>query len=72
MKVISPIGEYQYEVKRVAFRRGRLEVVGALGEWETTMVVEPSDWLELARRAAPALTALGAIALAVAAARARS
>jgi hypothetical protein len=53
MKVTSPIGEYEYRVKDVSFRGGRLEVLGSLGQWETTMVVEPSDFAALARKAAP-------------------
>ena len=64
MKVSSPIGEYDYEVKRLGFNRGRIEVVGSLGQWETTMAIEPSDWLVFARRAAPALAIAGALVLA--------
>jgi hypothetical protein len=69
MKVTSPIGEYDYEVKRIGFNAGRIEVVGSLGQWETTMAIEPSDWLALARRAAPALAVAGALLLAVRAGR---
>jgi hypothetical protein len=63
VKVSSPIGDYDYKVKRVGFRNGRVEVVGSLGQWDTTMAIEPSDWLVLARRAAPALALLTAVAL---------
>jgi hypothetical protein len=72
MKVSSPIGEYDYEVKRVALNHGRIEVVGSLGQWETTMAIEPSDWLVLARRAAPALAVGGLLVLGVRAALRRS
>jgi hypothetical protein len=51
MKVTSPVGDYDYEVRSVALRRdGHIVVAGNLGVWETTMEVEPSDWLRLARR----------------------
>ena len=63
MKVRSPLGDYDYRVERVAVRDGQLEVTGSLGQWETTMVVERSDLIELARRSAPALAAVCAIAL---------
>jgi hypothetical protein len=63
VKVSSPIGEYDYQVKRVGFRGGRVEVVGSLGQWDTTMAIEPSDWLVLARRAAPALALVAVVAL---------
>jgi hypothetical protein len=63
MKVSSPVGEYPYEVKSVALRRGRVVVTGSLGVWETTMEIEPADWLELGRRAARPAAALGAAGL---------
>jgi hypothetical protein len=56
VKVISPLGEYDYRVERVGLRAGRLEVAGRLGQWETTMVVEPADLRALAGKAGPALT----------------
>ena len=69
MKVSSPVGDYPYVVKKVRFSRGRLIVEGSLGIWETTMAVEPSDWLEAGRRAA--LPLLGLTAVAIAACRRR-
>lgn len=63
MKVTTPLGDYDYRVERVAVCDGRLEVDGRLGEWETTMVVERSDLVELARRVGPALGLLSAAAL---------
>jgi hypothetical protein len=62
MKVTSPVGEYPYEVKSVALRGGRIVVTGSLGVWETTMEIEPADWLRPA-------AALGAAGLALYAAR---
>ena len=64
MRVTSPVGEYEYRVRGVSFERGRIVVAGNLGVWETTMEIEPRDWLELGRWVAlPAavvgLTALG-------------
>lgn len=61
MKINTPLGDYDYQVERVAVRGGQLEVHGRLGEWETRMVVERSDLLKLARRAAPAVALLGAV-----------
>ena len=52
MKISSPIGEYDYRVERVAFREGRIEVLGRLGEWETTTILEPSDFRGLRRKTA--------------------
>ncbi len=66
MKVSSPVGDYDYEVRSVALRRdGHIVVAGNLGVWETTMEVEPSDWVELARRLRrPALAIAGVAATA--------
>jgi hypothetical protein len=60
MKVQSPVGEFEYRVKSVRFDRGRIEVAGSLGEWETTMVIERSDLIGWGRRATPAVAALAA------------
>ena len=37
------MGDYDYRVTAVRLRRAGLEVDGSLGEWKTTMVVEPKD-----------------------------
>lgn len=63
MKVRSPLGDYDYRVERVGVRDGQLEVAGRLGQWETTMVVERSDLVGLARRGVPVLALFCAIAL---------
>ena len=57
------MGEYEYRLTGVRFDRksGRIEVTGALGQWETAMVIEPSDWAEWGRRAAPALAGIAAL-----------
>ena len=52
------MGEYDYRVTALRLKRSGLEVDGSLGQWQTTMVVTPT---ELARMVAPVL-ALGAIA----------
>jgi hypothetical protein len=66
MKVSSPVGDYEYSVRSVRVEGGRVLVDGNLGVWETTMVIEPSDWVALAKRAAlPAAV----VALAVASRR---
>ena len=49
MRVKSPVGEYDYRVTAVRLGRAGLEIDGGLGQWETTMVVEPK---ELAKAAA--------------------
>jgi hypothetical protein len=69
MKVTSPVGEYEYEIKRVRLEGGSLVVEGNLGVWETTMSIEPGDWLRLARRAAKPLALIAGSAGVVAAAR---
>ena len=52
MRVKSPVGEYDYRVTGVRLGRGGLEIDGGLGQWQTTMVVEPK---ELAKAAAVVL-----------------
>jgi hypothetical protein len=61
VKIVSPIGEYDYRVDRIAFRRGQLEVAGHLGQWETTTVLEASDLRALGARALPALALVWAL-----------
>lgn len=69
MKVTSPVGDYEYEIKSVRLEGGSLVVEGNLGVWETTMSIEPADWARLARRASKPLAVLAGGAAAVAAAR---
>ena len=57
MRVKSPIGEYDYRVTAVRLKREGIEVEGSLGQWQTTMVVEPKDVARIAK-------ALGAFAAA--------
>jgi hypothetical protein len=55
VKISSPVGEYDYHVEHVTLRDGRLEVIGRLGEWETTTFLDRSDLRNLLRKVAPAL-----------------
>jgi hypothetical protein len=55
VRVISPIGAYDYRVERITFRDGQLEVAGRLGQWETTMVLDRSDLRNLLGKAAPVM-----------------
>ena len=43
MRIKSPVGDYDYRVTALRLGRGGLEVDGSLGQWQTTMVVEPKD-----------------------------
>jgi hypothetical protein len=43
MRIKSPVGEYDYRVTAVRLGRSGLELDGSLGQWQTTMVVEPKD-----------------------------
>lgn len=43
------MGEYDYRLTALRLRKSGLEVDGALGQWETTMVVEPKDLAPLAK-----------------------
>jgi hypothetical protein len=61
MKIKSPLGEYEYRVTGVRVGRGGVEVDGGLGQWETTMVVEPSDLAAWGRRAALPVAVVSAI-----------
>jgi hypothetical protein len=63
MKISSPVGDYDYSVRAIRLEGGRVVVDGNLGVWETTMVIEPSDWARLAKRAALP-TAMVALAVA--------
>ena len=60
MRIKSPIGEYDYRVTAVRLGKTGMEIDGSLGQWQTTMVVGPS---ELARIVLP-VAAIG-IALAL-------
>jgi hypothetical protein len=59
MRIKSPVGEYDYRVTGVRMGRGGLELDGSLGQWQTTMVVEPKDLA----KAAAVLVPLVALAL---------
>lgn len=63
MKISSPIGEYDYHVDRVSLRGGQVEVVGHLGQWETTTVIERSELIALLARAALAVAGIYALCL---------
>jgi hypothetical protein len=64
VKISSPLGDYDYHVERVAFHRGRLEVVGRLGQWQTTTIVEPADLRSLLRKTTfPLLVGGGLVAV---------
>jgi hypothetical protein len=43
MRVKSPVGEYDYRVTAMRMGRQGLEIDGSLGQWQTTMVLEPKD-----------------------------
>jgi hypothetical protein len=43
MRVKSPVGEYDYRVTGVRLGRHGLELDGSLGQWQTTMVLEPKE-----------------------------
>jgi polyisoprenoid-binding protein YceI len=49
MRIKSPVGDFDYRVTAVRLGHEGLEVDGSLGQWQTTMVVEPK---ELAKAAA--------------------
>ena len=69
MKVTSPVGDYEYRVQGVRLEGGTIVVAGNLGVWETTMQIEPGDWLKLARTLAKPAAAVTAAALVLGAAR---
>jgi hypothetical protein len=50
VKISSPVGEYEYHVERVRLRDRRLEVVGSLGQWETTTIFDGGDLRKLLRK----------------------
>ena len=43
MRVRSPVGEYTYQLTAVRVKRDGIEFDGSLGQWQTTMVLEPKD-----------------------------
>jgi hypothetical protein len=69
VKVTSPVGDYEYVVRSVRLDGGRIVVAGNLGVWDTTMEIEPGDWLKLVRRIARPAAAIAAGALILRAAR---
>ena len=52
------MGEYDYRVTAMRLGRGGLEVDGSLGQWQTTMVVEPKDLARVFAVLAPLLLLL--------------
>jgi hypothetical protein len=60
MRVRSPVGEYDYRVTAVRLKREGIEVDGRLGQWQTTMIIEPKDLAPALRW----LTVAGGLALA--------
>ena len=64
MKISSPVGEYEYQVERVAFRSGRIEILGRLGQWETTAILDKSDLRALLRKSVvPIMFGAGLVAV---------
>jgi hypothetical protein len=61
VKINSPVGEYEYHLERVAFRDGRLEVLGRLGQWHTTTIFEAADLSNLLRKSAFPLMLAGGL-----------
>ena len=59
MRIKSPVGEYDYRVTAVRLRRDGLELDGSLGEWQTTMVLEPKDLAKAAAVLVPLALVLG-------------
>jgi hypothetical protein len=43
MRIKSPVGEYDYRVTGMRLGREGLEIDGSLGQWQTTMVLQPKD-----------------------------
>jgi hypothetical protein len=60
MRIKSPVGEYDYEVTGVRLGREGLEIDGSLGQWKTTLVVEPK---ELAKALAVVIVPAAAVLL---------
>jgi hypothetical protein len=58
MRIKSPVGEYDYRVTAVRLGAGGLELDGSLGQWETTMVVEPRDLAKAAALLLPLVLVL--------------
>jgi hypothetical protein len=63
VKISSPIGEYEYRVERVTLHDRHLEVLGRLGEWQTTTIIEPADLVALLRKAGLPLLTVSAVFL---------
>jgi hypothetical protein len=58
VRIKSPVGEYDYRVTSVRLGRQGLELDGSLGQWQTTMVVEPKDLAKAAAVVVPLLVLL--------------
>lgn len=52
------MGEYDYRVTGVRLGRDGLEVDGSLGQWQTTMVVEPKELAKAAAALVPLVVLL--------------
>jgi hypothetical protein len=64
VKIVSPVGEFEYRVEGVRLHDRRLEVQGSLGQWETTTIFDAGDLRRLLRKAVfPLLVATGLVAV---------
>jgi hypothetical protein len=69
VKVVSPIGELPYWFDGIELRDGSLVVRGRLSEFDSRIVIEPSDLRALGRAAALPAAGVAAAALALLALR---
>jgi hypothetical protein len=69
VKVISPIGELPYWFDGIELRDGSLVVRGRLSEFDSRIVIEPSDLRALGRAVALPAAGVAAAALALLALR---
>lgn len=69
MNIVSPVGEFPFQIESMSWRHGQIVVEGRMGTWPTTVEVTPADLVQtgvrLLARSRTARTTLAAGATAV-------
>lgn len=77
MNIVSPVGEFPFEIESMRWQHGQIVVKGRMGTWPTTVEASPADLAGTAARlagksrAAQTTLAAGAAAVLVALLRKR-
>jgi hypothetical protein len=59
VKVVTPLGSYRFEFRRIERREGGIAISGTVAGLRSSVVLEPSDLRTAAKLLGPPLAALG-------------